>query len=84
MKQSKFFLALVLTLALNVSYSQIGIGTTTPKTTLQVEGNPANTTTADGIKGPSLTLAQLDAKIAAYGADQDVAIVYIDDELAHH
>ena len=79
MKQSKFFLALVLTLALNVSYSQIGIGTTTPKTTLQVEGNPANTTTADGIQGPSLSLAELDAKIAAYGADQDGAIVYIDD-----
>jgi len=79
MKQSKFFLALVLTLALNVSYSQIGIGTTTPKTTLQVEGNPANTTTADGIQGPSLSLAELVAKIAAYGADQDGAIVYIDD-----
>jgi len=78
MKQSKFFLALVLTLALNVSYSQIGIGTTTPKTTLQVEGNPANTTTADGIQGPSLSLAELVAKIAAYGADQDGAIVYID------
>jgi hypothetical protein len=79
MKQSNFFLALVLTLAFNVSYSQVGIGTTTPKTTLQVEGNPATTTTADGIQGPSLSLAELDAKIAAYTADQDGAIVYIDD-----
>lgn len=79
MKQSKFFLALVLTLALNVSYAQVGIGTTTPKTTLQVEGNPATTTTADGIQGPSLSLAELDAKIAAYTADHDGAIVYIDD-----
>jgi hypothetical protein len=79
MKQSKFFLALVLTLTLNVSYAQLGIGTTTPKTTLQVEGDPASTTASDGIQGPALTLAQLDAKITAYGADQDGAIVYIDD-----
>lgn len=64
---------------LNSSLAQVDIGTTDPKTTLQVEGDPLTTTTADAIQGPTLTLAQLDAKIAAYGADQDGAIVYIDD-----
>lgn len=62
--------------------AQVGIGTTDPKTTLQVEGDPTTITTADGIQGPSLTLAQLDAKIAAYGTAQDGAIVYIDDVTA--
>jgi subtilisin-like proprotein convertase family protein len=57
----------------------VGIGTTTPKTTLQVEGYPASTTTADGVQVPSLTLAQLDAKVAAYGADQDGAIIFVND-----
>ena len=71
-------LMMVLT-GLNSTLAQVGIGTTDPKTTLKIEGDPTTTTTADGIQGPSLTLAQLDAKIAAYGADQDGAIVYIDD-----
>ena len=74
-------LMMVLT-GLNSTLAQVGIGTTDPKTTLQVAGDPTTTTTADGIKGPSLTLAQLDAKIAAYGTDQDGAIVYIDDVTA--
>ena len=70
---------LVVLTGINSALAQVGIGTTDPKTSLQVTGNPASTTTADGIQGPSLTLAQLDAKIAAYGTDQDGAIVYIDD-----
>jgi len=79
MKQSKFFLVLALALAYSISYAQVGIGTTTPKTTLQVEGDPTSTTTADGIQVPTLSLAQLDAKIATYGTDQDGAIVYVND-----
>lgn len=70
---------LVVLTGINSALAQVGIGTTDPKTSLQVTGNPASTTTADGIQGPSLTLAQLDAKIASYGTDQDGAIVYIDD-----
>ena len=64
---------------LNSALAQVGIGTSDPKTTLQVEGDHSTTTTADGIQGPSLSLAQLDAKIASYGRVQDGAIVYIDD-----
>ena len=69
----------VLLTGLNSVLAQVGIGTTDPKTTLQIEGEPTTTTSADGIQGPTLSLAQLDAKIAAYGTDQDGAIVYIDD-----
>ena len=77
MKQ--FFTLLAVVLFTATTFAQVGIGTTDPKTTLQVEGDPTTTTTADGIQGPSLTLAQLDAKIATYGTTQDGAIVYIDD-----
>ena len=63
----------------NLVLAQVGIGTTTPKTTLQVAGKPTTTSIADGIQGPALTLAELDAKIASYGTDQDGALVYIND-----
>jgi hypothetical protein len=70
---------LLVLMGLNATFAQVGIGTTTPKTTLQAKGDPANTTTADGVQVPSLTLAQLDAKVAAYGADQDGAIIFVND-----
>jgi hypothetical protein len=80
MKRKLSLLILLVALAgLNSALAQVGIGTGTPKTTLQVEGDPTTTTIADGIQGPTLSLAQLDSKIAAYGTDQDGAIVYIDD-----
>jgi hypothetical protein len=80
MKRNITLLTLVLAvIVINSIQAQVGIGTTVPKTNLQVVGEPLNTTTADGIQGPSLTLAQLDAKITAYGTDQIGAIVYIDD-----
>ncbi|HEY5689449.1 MAG TPA: DUF1566 domain-containing protein [Yeosuana sp.] len=83
MKANTALLTLVLLfIGLNSVIAQVGIGTTDPKTTLQVEGDPITTTIADGIQGPSLSLAQLDAKITAYGTDQDGAIVYIDDVTA--
>jgi len=44
-----------------------------------VVGEPASSTTADGVQLPSLSLSQLDAKIAAYSNGHDGAIVYIDD-----
>ncbi|NGZ90176.1 Lcl C-terminal domain-containing protein [Psychroflexus maritimus] len=64
---------------MSTTNAQVGIGTTDPKTTLQIEGDPATITTADGVRAPMLTLAELDAKISAYGSDQDGVIVYIDD-----
>ncbi|NGZ90175.1 hypothetical protein [Psychroflexus maritimus] len=69
----------IILFSLNLSIAQVGIGTTDPKTTLQIEGEPTTTTTADGVRAPMLTLAQLNAKISAYGSDQDGVIVYIND-----
>ncbi|WP_188457419.1 Lcl domain-containing protein [Psychroflexus planctonicus] len=78
MKNTLFTLILVL-ISLNTGLAQVGIGTIDPKTTLQIEGEPTTTTTADGVRAPMLTLAELDAKISAYGSDQDGVIVYIND-----
>lgn len=72
-------IALLSILTSFMANAQVGIGTVTPKTTLQVIGDAATTTTADGIQVPTLSLAQLDAKVTAYGADQDGTIVYIND-----
>lgn len=79
MKTIKKLVVAFLFLVNTMSFAQVGIETTDPKTTLQVEGQPANINTPDGVQAPVLTLAQLDAKIAAYVADQDGAIVYVDD-----
>lgn len=57
--------------------AQVGIGTTTPKTTLDVTGDPTTTTTVDGILVPRLTGNQLKAKDAVYTVDQDGALVYV-------
>jgi hypothetical protein len=70
-------LTIALVLVTKIIYAQVGIGTATPETTLQIKGDPGSPSTADGIQIPSLTLAQLNTKIAAYGTDQDGAIVYI-------
>ena len=68
-------------LCTSVSFAQVGIGTTTPKTTLQIEGQSNDTTIPDGIQVPTLTITELEGKIigGAYGQDQDGAIIYISD-----
>jgi hypothetical protein len=75
-KQLLSILVLVISIQTN---AQVGIGTATPSTSLQVVGEPTNTTVPDGVQAPSITLAQLDAKIASYGATQDGAIIYVSD-----
>lgn len=59
------------------SHAQVGVGTNDPKTTLDVVGKPADTTTPDGVTAPRVTYAQLSAKDAIYGADQTGTIVYV-------
>ncbi len=71
-------LILVLT-AFLASYSQIGINTTDPKTTLHVIPKATDNTTAEGIIAPNLTRAQLISKDAKYITDQRGAIVYVTD-----
>jgi hypothetical protein len=63
------------------STAQVGVGTTDPKTTLQVDGKPGDATSVDGIMAPRLTRSQLMAKAAVYDAipdvDKESTIVYI-------
>ena len=55
--------------------TNIGIGTITPKVTLDIEGDAASTTVLDGMIPPRLTGDQLRAK--TYSTDQTGAMVYI-------
>jgi len=63
-------------------YSQVGIDTETPKATLQVMGKASDPAKADGIIAPRLTGSELKAKDAAYGANQNAALVYVTTPLA--
>lgn len=64
--------------AVYTATGNVGIGTAAPKATLDVVGQPAVTTSLDGVIPPRLTRAQLAAK-TGYGADQVGAIVYVTD-----
>lgn len=55
--------------------AQVGVGTITPQATLEITGQPANTTELDGVIAPRLTGDQLRAK--TYTATQTAAIVYV-------
>ena len=56
--------------------AQVGVGTTSPKATLDVVGAAAVAATVDGVIPPRLTADQLIAK-TGYTADQTGAIVYV-------
>jgi hypothetical protein len=58
------------------SIAQVGVGTTSPKATLDVVGNAAEAATVDGLIPPRLTADQLIAK-TDYTVDQTGAIVYV-------
>ena len=68
--------ALVISVQFN-AFSQVGIGTTSPATTLDVKGAPTNSTIADGMIAPTLTGNELKAKDAVYGSDHRGTIVYV-------
>lgn len=64
------------------AYSQVGINTEIPKATLDVTGNPSDLSKTDGIIAPRLKGAELKAKDALYGADQNASLVYVTEALA--
>ncbi|WP_333663099.1 hypothetical protein [Chishuiella changwenlii] len=49
-----------------MTFGQVGINSTTPKTTLDVTGKPTDNTSADGVIAPRLTGNQLKSKDALY------------------
>jgi hypothetical protein len=78
MKIKQIITLTVLAIAFSNSvFSQVGIGTTTPKATLDVTGTPATATTADGIIAPRLTGNELAAKDAVYLAAHTGTQVYV-------
>ncbi len=72
MKHSLFIL---FTLCYTVTFSQVGIGTTSPKATLEVVGNSGSPATLDGIIAPKLTGIQLRDK--NYTTDQIGTMIYV-------
>lgn len=88
MKTKKIFLSLCAFLASIMIYSQVGINTTNPKTTMDVSvkrtnsdgtGTVADNTQNFGLLAPRLTRAELTANTATYGADQAGALIYVTD-----
>lgn len=63
--------------AFSAAAQNVGINTNTPATTLQVIGDPASSTVADGVTIPSLTGDQLKAKDGKYTAAEKGTLVYI-------
>jgi hypothetical protein len=57
------------------SFAQVGIGTTSPASTLDVTGVPGTASSLDGIIAPRLTGAELRSK--SYTAAQTAAMVYV-------
>ncbi|MFY1047173.1 hypothetical protein [Chryseobacterium sp. GP-SGM7] len=74
MKKKLLLIATLMTSG--VVFSQVGINTDSPSTTLDVIGKPNTVTAADGIIAPRLTGDQLKAKDAAYSEVQNASIVY--------
>lgn len=59
--------------------AQVGVNTTDPKATLDIQVATLDGTTAEGLIVPRLTLTQLVAKDARYAAAQTGALVYVTD-----
>lgn len=56
---------------------RVGIGTNDPKVTVQIEGQVASSAVPDGFTPPRLTRAQLSAKDASYGNNQNGTLVFV-------
>lgn len=70
----KISIAILFAVSFSVT-AQVGIGTTTPQATLEVTGQPAQTTQLDGVIPPRISGDQLSNK--TYTAAQTAAIVYV-------
>lgn len=74
----KIFLTIAFIASGLVASAQVGVGTTDPQVSLQVDRSDV-ATDADGVLVPRVTVAQLNDKAAAYVAAQNGALVFITD-----
>ncbi|MEG0926822.1 hypothetical protein [Chryseobacterium sp.] len=72
----RIYFLLFSSLFYSLSYSQVGINTSTPSGTLDVVGTPNDPTIRDGFLPPRLTGDQLKAKDVVYGMAQNGTIVF--------
>lgn len=72
----KIFLTIAFIASGLVASAQVGVGTTDPKISLQVDKS-AVATDADGVLVPRVTVAELNAKATTYGSDQNGALVFV-------
>lgn len=76
----KVFLSLIFVLFASLAaFSQVGVNTSDPKVTFDVQSFSTDATTAEGFIAPRLTLSQLASKDAKYLAAQTGTIVYVTD-----
>lgn len=75
----RLFLFLLGFSSMGLLHAQIGINTTDPLVTLDVQAAATDGTTAEGIAAPRLTRAQLVLKDAKYTTDQTGALIYVTD-----
>lgn len=59
-----------------VAYGQVGVNTNTPKATLDIQ-NGIIVNNPDGLLIPRLSVTDVEAKNAAYGADQNGTLIYV-------
>ena len=80
--KKNFYLAIALlgfSVSLNAQTAKKGVGikTDTPQTTLDVRAEATDASMPDGVLVPRLTVTELNAKSAVYGADQNGALVFV-------
>jgi hypothetical protein len=71
-------LIFILLVSIIKCYSQVGIGTSNPKATLDIEGKPTVTTEIDGVLPPRISRSELINK-SIYGTEQTGALIYVTD-----
>lgn len=74
----------ILGICIHAQQGRVGINTTSPAATLDIQSNISNNALPDAILVPRLTRAQLEAKNAAYtngtgGTNQNGALVFVSD-----
>lgn len=73
----RIFLIVLALASMGIMHAQIGVNSTNPQVTLDVQAGATDATTAEGLTAPRLTLGQLASKDARYTADQTGTVIYV-------